>query len=310
MCSARTESRCSSESRKRAGAARETARHPTPCAPVTGDATGQSGAQDGANVTPSIEAAWWTSYFDEQYLLEFEPLFEESINRAEVTRLIELLELPDGAAVLDCPCGQGRHAHLLAEAGYNVTGIDYSMPLLRIARARGTGKRLRYRKADMRALPAEWSGKFDAVLNLFTSFGFFADPKDDARTVHEFARMLRPGGRLVWYGGSRDGVVARWVGRDSWTTANGTAVSHDRAFDPLTGEITIQTTWRGPDGSGQRLHRIRLYTATRLAELCADAGLEVEAVYDGLADRPLRRTSPEMLLVARKPLLPRRRARR
>jgi SAM-dependent methyltransferase len=252
----------------------------------------------------TAEGPWWASYFDESYLLEFEPLFDESINRAEVTRLMELLELPDGAAVLDCPCGQGRHAHLLAEAGFDVTGIDYSMPLLRIAKARGTGKRLRYRRGDMRALPSDWSGKFDAVLNLFTSFGFFDNPADDATVIREFARVLAPGGRLVWYGGSRDGVVSRWVGRDSWTTQNGTVVNHDRAFDPLSGEITIQTTWRGPSGSGKRLHRIRLYTATRLAELCEDAGLVVEAVYDGLSDRPIRRTTAEMLLVASKPLLP------
>jgi len=223
---------------------------------------------------------------------------------------MELLELPDGAQVLDCPCGQGRHAHLLAEAGFDVTGVDYSLPLLRIARARGTGKRLRYKRGDMRTLPGEWTGRFDAVLNLFTSFGFFDDAKDDVKVIREFARVLVPGGRLVWYGGSRDGVVSRWVGRDSWKTRNGTTVSHDRAFDPVSGEITIQTTWNGPKDSGQRMHRIRLYTATRLAELCTDAGLVVEAVYDGLEDRPLRRTSAEMLLVARKLLLPRRRARR
>jgi SAM-dependent methyltransferase len=256
---------------------------------------------------PKIEPPWWTTYFDETYLLEFEPLFQETINRAEVTRLMELLELPDGAAVLDCPCGQGRHAHLLAEAGYNVTGIDYSAPLLRIAKARGTGKRLRYKRGDMRSLPDAWSGKFDAVLNLFTSFGFFDDPADDAKVIREFARVLAPGGRLIWYGGSRDGVVAKWVGRDSWKTQNGTAVTHDRSFDPLSGKITIQTAWKGPGGTGRRQHRIRLYTATRLDELCAAAGLVVEAVYDGLSNRHVRRTSPEMLLVARKPSLPRKR---
>jgi SAM-dependent methyltransferase len=224
--------------------------------------------------------------------------------------LQELLELPDGARILDCPCGQGRHAHLLAEAGFDVTGLDYSAPLLRIARARGTGKRLRYARGDMRALPAGFTNRFDAVLNLFTSFGFFDDARDDATVIREFARVLAPGGRLIWYGGSRDGVVSRWVGRDSWTTTNGTTVHHDRAFDPVSGAITIQTAWRGPTGAGQRVHRIRLYTATRLAELCAEMGLVVEAVYDGLEDRPLRRTSAEMLLVARKPLLARARARR
>lgn len=253
---------------------------------------------------------WWETYFDADYLLEFEPLFEETINREQVTRLLEVLELPDGARILDCPCGQGRHAHLLAEAGFDVTGLDYSAPLLRIARARGTGKRLRYTRGDMRGLPAEWTGRFAAVLNLFTSFGFFADPADDARVIREFARVLEPGGRLVWLGGSRDGVVARWLGRDTWTTTNGTSVAHDRSFDPLSGEITIRTTWHGPAGHGEREHCIRLYTATRLAELCQDAGLVVDAVYDGLHDRPLRRTSAEMLLVARKPLLPRQRGRR
>ena len=252
----------------------------------------------------AVEGPWWTTYFDASYLLEFEPLFDESISRAEVTRLIELLELPSGARILDCPCGQGRHAHLLAEAGYDVTGIDYSQELLDIAKQRGTGKRLRYRRGDMRSLPAAWSGRFDAVLNLFTSFGFFDDAADDAKVIQQFARVLVPGGRLVWYGGSRDGVVARWVGRDSWTTNDGTSVSHERAFDPVSGMLTIQTTWRGPSGAGQRFHRIRLYTATRLAELCTIAGLTVEAVYDGLENRPLRRTSAEMLLIARKPLLP------
>jgi hypothetical protein len=49
-----------------------------------------------------------------------------------------------------------------------------------------------------------------------------------------------------------------------------------------------------------RTSRIRLYTATRIAELCRDAGLIVEEAYDDWSDRPLRRTSSEMLLVARK----------
>jgi hypothetical protein len=37
-----------------------------------------------------------------------------------------------------------------------------------------------------------------------------------------------------------------------------------------------------------------------LAELCSDAGLVVEEAFDGFNDRPLRRTSSEILLVARK----------
>ena len=205
-----------------------------------------------------------------------------------------------GARVLDVPCGQGRHAHLLAEAGYDVDGLDYSAHLLAKARARGTGKTLRYTRGDMRRLPARWDRRFDAVLNLFTSFGFFSDPNDDARVIANFARVLKPGGVLLWHGGSRDGVMARFLARDWWTTEDGTIVAHERSFDPLSGVIHIRSTFRGPSVAGEREHHIRLYTATRLAELCAAAGLIVEQAFDAFSERPLRRTSSEMLLVARK----------
>lgn len=243
---------------------------------------------------------WWATYFDQQYLLEYEPIFTLQRDREEVARLMDLLALPVGARLLDVPCGQGRHAHLLAEAGYNVDGLDYSKHLLERARARGTGRSLRYTRGDMRRLPARWTGRFDAVLNLYTSFGFFTDPRDDARVIAEFARVLAPGGVLVWEGGSRDGVMARFLSRDWWTTDDGTVVAHERSFDALSGVLTIRSTFRGPKTSGEREHRIRLYTATRIAELCAEAGLVVEQAFDGFSERPLRRTSGEMLLVARK----------
>jgi ubiquinone/menaquinone biosynthesis C-methylase UbiE len=202
--------------------------------------------------------------------------------------------------VLDVPCGQGRHAHLLAESGYDVDGLDYSRDLLAVARRRGTARNLRYTRGDMRKMPARWTRRFDAVLNLFTSFGFFAHPADDARVISEFARVLKPGGTLVWHGGSRDGVMARFLARDWWTSADGTLFAQEREFDPLSGVLTVHATWRKGTKKGAREHRIRLYTATRLAELCADAGLVVEEAYDGFNERPVRRNSSEMMLVARK----------
>ncbi len=255
----------------------------------------------GARVRPAPPLhEWWESYFDAQYLREYAPLFTPERDRREVARLIEILGLPVGARVLDVPCGQGRHAHLLAEAGLDVTGLDYSIHLLAAARRRGTARNLRYVRGDMRNLPTRWTDRFDAVVNLFTSFGFFLDPSDDARVIGEFARVLRPGGTLVWHGGSRDGVMARFLTRDWWHAGDGTLVAHERTFDPLSGVLTVRSTWRGARASGEREHRIRLYTATRLAELCAAAGLVVEEAFDGWSNRPLTRRSSEMLLVARK----------
>ncbi|MEK7239885.1 MAG: class I SAM-dependent methyltransferase [Gemmatimonadota bacterium] len=249
---------------------------------------------------PTTDANWWRTYFDTGYLREYEPFFELVEDRRQVARLLEVLALPVGARVLDCACGQGRHAHLLSEAGLDVDGVDFSGPLLDKARLRGTGRTLRYRRTDMRHLPVAWTGRFDAVVNLFTSFGFFADPRDDARVLREFARVLKPGGLLLWHGGDRDGVMAKFLPRDWWTTGDGTLVAQERSFDPLSGFLTVESRWRGRDVHEDRTHKIRLYTPTQLSDLMRDAGLIVEQAFDSFSDRPLNRRSSEMLLVARK----------
>jgi SAM-dependent methyltransferase len=152
----------------------------------------------------------------------------------------------------------------------------------------------------MRTLPARWTNRFDAVLNLFTSFGFFLLPSDDDRVVAEFARVLKPGGMLIWHGGNRDGVMRRFLTRDWWLADDQTMIGHERSFDALSGILTVRSTWRGRRLSGEREYRIRLYSATHLAEMFARHGLVVEQGFDALTDRPLSRKSGEMLLVARK----------
>lgn len=214
---------------------------------------------------------------------------------------MDVLGLPVDSRVLDAPCGQGRHAHLLAEAGFRVDGIDFSRELLAIAAKRGTGDSLRYRWADMRRLPASWTDRYDAVVNLYTSFGFFDNPSDDARVIAEFSRVLKRDGTLVWQGASRDGVMSRFLSRDWWQTRDGSMVGQERSFDPLSGVLSIESMLRRKNGrTSRREHRIRLYTATRLAELCAREGLIVEEAFDGFSEGPLTRRSGEMLLVARK----------
>jgi SAM-dependent methyltransferase len=189
---------------------------------------------------------------------------------------------------------------LLAEAGFDVDGLDLSPELLARARSRGAGPTLRYTRGDMRRLPGRWTRRFDAVVNLFTSFGFFLLPSDDERVVIEWARVLKPGGTLVWHGGNRDGVMRRFLRRDWWIADGDTMVGHERSFDALSGVLTVRSTWRGTRSKGEREYRIRLYSATHLAELFARHGLVVEAAYDGWTDTPLSRRGGEMLLVARK----------
>jgi 2-polyprenyl-3-methyl-5-hydroxy-6-metoxy-1,4-benzoquinol methylase len=155
--------------------------------------------------------------FDEDYLYFYEAMLNER-TQEDVDTVVELLELAPGAHVLDCPCGHGRIANALAERGFHVTGIDASELFLGRARedAAERGVDVEYVHGDMRDLP--WRTRFDAVVNWFTSFGYFSDDENKL-VLRQFHDALEPGGRLVLETQSITRILLhprpqQWVERD------------------------------------------------------------------------------------------------
>ena len=128
------------------------------------------------------DSEWWRSWFGPGYLALYDDYLAER-TPVEIDRLEALLAVRPPLRILDLPCGQGRHAIELARRGYDVTGVDLSPFLLKVAeeRARADGIRVRWLAGDMRHPIVGES--FDVVLNLFTSLGYFADEADDAKVV-------------------------------------------------------------------------------------------------------------------------------
>ncbi|WP_337588938.1 class I SAM-dependent methyltransferase [Gorillibacterium massiliense] len=113
---------------------------------------------------------WYERSFGRDYLLVYKHRdFQRA--QAEVHEMVRWLSLKPGVEVLDLCCGMGRHSMALADAGYQVTGVDLSDVLLAEARRLDPAGRMKWVKGDMRRIPL--SGPFDAVVNLFTSFGYF-----------------------------------------------------------------------------------------------------------------------------------------
>ncbi len=133
-------------------------------------------------------------------------------------------------------------------------------------------------------------------MSLGASFGFFATPAEDEATIASYASVIRVGGALVLHAANRDGIVARFIEKDWWEGDDSTLVLHEREFDPLSSVLTVHTTLRRGARVRRRAYRLRLYTATSLAEMCARHKLLVVGAHDGWRDRPLRRTSGEMLI--------------
>jgi len=136
---------------------------------------------------------WFEQWFGEEYLRLYP--HRDDDDAAAAVALIDRLYPLSRLRALDLACGPGRHAAQLAARGARVTGLDLSLPLLSLARARTRGA-VSLVRADMRHLPF-CAGAFDVVVNLFTSFGYFADDAQHAAVIAGSRALLRRGGVFV-----------------------------------------------------------------------------------------------------------------
>jgi SAM-dependent methyltransferase len=222
-------------------------------------------------------ADWWQTWFGESYLALYDrELAQRTPN--EIDRLETLLNVRPPLRILDLGCGQGRHVIELARRGYEVTGLDLSPYLLGVARERAEAERLRLRwvLGDMREpLPEQ---RFDLILNLFTSFGYFADPADDLRVARAAAAMLEAGGRFFVEVVNGNRIIDNFQERD-WFTVGDTAVMERRALDEASRRMVVERTIERDGQSQVNTHAIRLYGARELDMLLRRAGFERVRLY-------------------------------
>lgn len=139
-------------------------------------------------------AEWFATWFDSPYYPLLYNYRDEEEAARFVDQLMQTLALPAGQRVLDVGCGSGRHVHQLARMGYRATGIDLSPASIERAR-RDAPAGAHFQVADMRDFSL--GERFDLVLNLFTSFGYFQSQAENLRVLERFHAHLQPGGQLV-----------------------------------------------------------------------------------------------------------------
>ena len=129
---------------------------------------------------------WFASWFDTPYyhiLYKDRDYAEAQVFMDNIT---QYLNLPDDSKILDLACGKGRHSIYLNELGYDVTGADLSENSIAEASKHANDK-LHFEVHDMR-VPFEQ--KFDAIFNLFTSFGYFENDADNLATLKAIQESL------------------------------------------------------------------------------------------------------------------------
>jgi SAM-dependent methyltransferase len=233
-------------------------------------------------VSSGVDPRWYEGFFGDDWLTIARTVEDPERTTHQVDFVVDTLGLEPGARILDLACGHGRHALELARRGYRVTGLDLSEPSLALARENAAAVQLElgFVRGDMRDLP--WESEFEAVLNMFTAFGYFEDEQDDQRVLEQVARVLRPGGSFLLDTLSLFVLARGFQPRDWQELEDGRLLLEDRAYDALAGRSTATWTLLAPGGGRSELrHSLRVYTLPELRTMLAKAGLETIAAWGG-----------------------------
>jgi SAM-dependent methyltransferase len=225
-----------------------------------------------------------------------------------------------GGPILELAAGSGRLAIPLAQAGYDVTGVDRDPAMLARARAaagrapRGTAARLTWLETDLLGLRPHGEPRHRLAfigLNSLLVLGTRDAQREALRTL---AAHLVPGGVAVvdvWLPdaddlGRFDGrLILEWVRDDpddGRRVAKSGAAQHDAATQTVT-LTTIFDRWHPGEAPirHSRADRLRLVSADELAGFAEDAGLDVELVAGGYDLEPIGPGSDRAVLVAVRP---------
>lgn len=241
---------------------------------------------------------WYEEWFDS-------PLYEflyASRDEKDANRLADLIEekipLKEYRQIVDVGCGRGRHSISLAERGYRVTGFDLS-PLAvekakKSAKERGLNN-VRFRVQDMRVPLQE---TFDGAVNLFTTFGYFMDEKENRDVLKSISRMLKPDGRFLI-----DFLNAGRVKRELVPEENG---SHNGIDYHIKRYIRngcvykeIEFGGRGLDTPRHYTERVHLFDRDWMEEGLQNAGFSIESVMGDYDGKPFdEKHSPRLIILS------------
>lgn len=245
-----------------------------------------------------MERDWFPDFFDAAYVRHLRAQWSDAAARRQVAFVTKALRLRRGARVLDVPCGFARHARLPARRGMRVVAVDLSAAMIAEARRGGPKPGLVFTRADMRRIT--YQREFDAVLNLYTSFGYFS-PRENLDVLRRMACALKPGGRiLVDHRDRRHDakLPGRW-----WERApDGTLVLQEMKLDRGASRWSGSWTFVSPGRrrSVRALHHY-VYTLTEWERMFRAVGLRLTGAWSGYG-RPYRAgKGPRLILVGAKP---------
>jgi SAM-dependent methyltransferase len=247
---------------------------------------------------------WYENFFDGVAMDFWKAGVPPEWTQAEVGFLWDALGLKTGAAVLDVPCGFGRHALALAARGVRVKGYDIAQACVREVNeiARRDNLPAEAERADLAR--TEFGGPFDGAYCLGNSFGYL-DDADMGSFCRRVAEALRPGGVFVVNTAmAAESLIPDYRERE-WMTAGGITALLENEYDAARSVVVTHYTFLRGGRTEKRASEHRVYTSAELQRLLTDNGFIVRDLFGapfGTAEKTAYKYGDSQLyIVARKP---------
>jgi SAM-dependent methyltransferase len=240
---------------------------------------------------------WFREWFDSPYYykLYFERGKEEA--SAFIGRLLDHLRPAPGSLMLDVACGRGRHSRILADAGFDTTGIDLAAGSIDWA-LRYENDHLHFYRHDMR-LPV-WINYFDYAFNFFTSFGYFRTQREHSNAIRSISQSLKNRGIFVLdylnVVRAEEGLVPASTKEIDGTIFHMTRWCDDGHFYK---KIIIED--ENLDAPLTFTEKIAKFTLADYSSMFSAHGLQIEESFGDYGLAPFDpKNSPRLILIARK----------
>lgn len=240
---------------------------------------------------------WFEEWFDSPL---YEKLYADR-DEVEATRLVELLvetlDLNKCSKILDLGCGRGRHSISLNKKGYRVKGIDLSPQAIKTAREKVKNLGLENISFEVRDMRNPLPETFDAIVNLFTTFGYFSTDQENAKVLDSVVSMLEPDGVFVL-----DFLNAEKVKKSYRPSDSGffQGIEYNVSRYIKNGAIYKDIEFIGDRVNGHRKYseRVKLYGLDWFKEEMEKRNLHIEHVYGDYRGNDFDpETSPRLLII-------------
>ncbi|MCY7363109.1 MAG: class I SAM-dependent methyltransferase [Ignavibacteria bacterium] len=144
---------------------------------------------------------WFEKWFSNKFYLDLYQHRDEEDARWMINLLQRSISVNTKSKVLDIACGSGRHSIELARRGFDVTGFDLSKYLITEAKknlknSKDRNLKIKFQIKDMRKF--NYKNSFDIAVNIFTSFGYFEDDKENHKVIENVSDSLKKNGYFVF----------------------------------------------------------------------------------------------------------------